>query len=132
MRNATLEDAPVFLEWQKSNPNFDGATVTKENSFTLVAFDEDGVVAFLPVQSAKVDPFVLESIAFKPGSSDLVQASAMKELTQATITIGFMRGTEEILFFADKPETAAFAEKHGFEKVPWPVYRLKLADLQRK
>jgi len=132
VRPARPEDASVFLEWQKDNPNFDPNSVTKQDSFTLVAFDEEGPVAFLPVQTAKVDPLVLESVAFRPGANNLLQSFALKELTKATITIGFMRGTEEIYFLADNESTAKFAEKHKFERVPWPVYRLRMADLEGK
>lgn len=129
VRPATPEDASLFLEWQRTNSNFDPEAVLAPDSFTLVAFNKEGIVAFLPVQSPKVDPFFLESIAFKPGFTEREQASVMREFVQAAVTLGFLKGTREIYFLADTEDTAAFAERHGFEKVPWPVYRLRLTDL---
>jgi hypothetical protein len=129
VRPATPDDASLFFEWQKTNPNFDPAAARNPDSFTLVAFDSTGVLAFLPVQQPRVDPFCLESIAFRPELTDRQQASAMREFIQAAVTVGFLKGTGEILFFGDHPETNAFAERHGFEKMPWPVYRMKLKDL---
>lgn len=127
VRPARPEDSADFLTWQTSS-NFDPAASLYPDSFTLVAFDAGGVLAFLPVQQPQI-PMALESIAFHPGLTDRQQASTMRELIQAAVTIGYMKGTGEILFFGDRPETNAFAEKHGFEKIPWPVYRLRLKDL---
>lgn len=129
VRPADSGDSDLFLKWQRLNPNFDPAAALSPDSFTLVAFDRSGTLAFMPIQQPQVEPFVLESIAFHPDLSDRRQASVMREFIQSAVTIGFMKGTGEILFFADKPETAAFAERHGFEKMPWACYRLKLKDL---
>jgi len=134
VRPAVPDDAALFLEWQRANPNFDPAAALTPDSFTLVAFDNIGQLAFLPIQrpavidSRPIRPYVLESMAFRPGVSNLQIANAMRELIQAAITLGFVAGVGEIYFIGDHDNTNKFAEQI-FEKIEYPVYRLKLADL---
>ena len=91
VRPATAEDAEIFYEWQKANPNFDPEAVKYPDSFTLCAFDAEGIKAFMPVQQPQVEPLAFESIAFAPGTSDLQQAATMRSLMQAAVTIGAMK-----------------------------------------
>jgi hypothetical protein len=130
IRPAQPEDAVLFLEWQKLNTNFDPSAVVSDTSFTLVAFDDEGVVGFMPCAKPAVNPICLESLCFKPGISNLETVNAVKELFKGMILIGFMGKTDEVYFFGDHDGTAEFAEKHKFEKIPWDVYRLRLSNLE--
>jgi hypothetical protein len=136
VRPVTPEDAGTFLKWVVANEGneFDPEPVTYPDSFTLCAFDETGPLAFLPVQQPMfVEPQMLESFAPKPGLSPALRAAALKELIQACITIGFMKGTGEMYFLGTNEATNRFAENSKvFERLDWPVYRLRLSDLNKQ
>lgn len=133
VRPAQPEDAQTFIQWAVANKGneFDPAIVTYPDSFTLCAFDVDGPVAFLPVQQPMVaEPMMLESLAVRPEASAKEIASALRELIQACVTIGYMKGTGELYFLGSNEQTNRFAEHHKvFERLDWPVYRLRMSDL---
>lgn len=136
VRPATPEDAETFLKWAVATKGneFDPETVTYPDSFTLCAFDAGGPVAFMPIQQPMVsEPLMLESLAVNPEASDSKIAVALKELVQACVTIGFMKGTGELYFLGSNEATNRFAEHHKvFERLDWPVYRLRMSDLLNK
>lgn len=130
----------MFHEWSVGVKDFDSNAVLYPNSFTLCAFDEEGPLAFLPVQIPQVfgpdkklsEPFMLETLIFRPTATQIEQTRAMWELIQSCITLGYMRGTGEIYFMGNIPSTNQFAERRLFEKLDWPVYRLRLSDLTKE
>jgi len=124
------EEAQQFLDWALETPNneFDPQVALYPSSPTWCAFDEDGPLAFQTVQR----PFMLESLATRPGATKLQIASAMKELTQNAVTQAFGNGTGEIYFLSSDPETDKFAANHIFEALPYKVYRARLTDLEGK
>jgi hypothetical protein len=136
VRPVTPEDAGIFLKWAVENKGneFDPDPVTYPDSFTLCAFDETGPLAYLPIQQPMfVEPMMLESFAPKPGLTPLQASAALRELIQACVTIGFMKGTGEMYFLGTNTATNSFAEKSKvFERLDWPVYRLRLSDLTKE
>lgn len=128
VRAATEEDIPKFVEWSGQNPHFDAAVMGYPSTFTLVAYDGNGPLAFMPVQQ----PFYMEAISFKPDSSDFEKALAMKELTHALITYCHAKGSGEIYFVGTNEGTNKFAASQAFEEMPFKVYRVKLHQLEGK
>lgn len=137
VRPAQPEDAETFLKWAVANKGneFDPEVVTYPDTFTLCAFDAvKGAIAYMPVQQPMLtEPLMLESLAVNPEATDKEIAYALKELVQACVTIGFMKGTGEIYFLGTNEVTNRFAERHKvFERLDWPVYRLRMKDLLNK
>ena len=88
----------------------------------------------MPVQEpvfGEKSPMLLESLAIRPGATNKEVSLALKELIQACVTLGHMKNTGEIYFLGTNEETNKFAENTIFEKLPWPVYRLRLSDLTK-
>lgn len=146
-RVANPEEAPVFFEWamaNQQNSDFDPMVATYENTITLCAFDEDGPLAFLPLQQPLLidaeskprpvaeTPMFLEGMAFRPGISKLDVSRVMKELIQCAVTLGFLKGTGEIYFLGTDQGTDHLAANQIFERLPHTVYRLRLSDLEKK
>lgn len=134
VRPATSDDADNFIKWSVANRGneFDPEAPQYPDSFTLCAYDLEGPLAYLPVQEPQFSPqspLFLESLAVRPGASTREVAVALKELLQACVMIGHMKGTGEIYFLGTNEDTNRFAENTIFEKLPWPVYRLRLSDL---
>jgi hypothetical protein len=136
VRPAKPEDAETFIQWAVTNKGneFDPAAVAYPDSFTLCAFDVNGPLVFMPIQQPMfAEPMLLESLAVRPEASVKEIAVALKELVQACVTIGFMKGTGEIYFLGSNEATNRFAEHHKvFERLDWPVYRLRMTDLLSK
>jgi hypothetical protein len=118
----------MFFDWAKENPanEFDPQVALFPTSSTWCAFDKDGPLAFQTIQH----PFMLESLAMRPGSTKLQAAAAMKELTQNAVTQAAGIGVGEIYFLGSDDSTDEFAKNHIFEELPFRVFRVKLKDLE--
>ncbi len=121
-------DATKFSRWmfEGRDNQPDGNAIFAPSSFTVCAFTEEKQILFSPVQS----PMFLESLAVNPEASELEQAAALKAVVQFLVSRGYATGQVEVYFLGSNQATAAFAEKHLFEKVDLPLYRVKLADLE--
>jgi len=129
VRPARPSELPQFLDWAQKTENneFDPSVVRHPTTFTLVAFDKDGPLVYMPIQQ----PLMLESLAIRPGAETSDIAMAMKELIQAAVTCAYSKGAGEVYFLSTEEGTSEMAEKQaGFEKLPWAVYRVKLRDLE--
>lgn len=131
VRPARAEDQDLFIKWAKHKPALDSGILKPEfNSYILCAFNNKGITAFLPIQSPQfVSVQMLETLISNPEASDLEIASAMRELVKHAITIGYLKECGELYFIGDHSETNKIAERI-FEKIEYPVYRLRLADLE--
>ena len=128
MRLAKPEDALKFAEWSLANPHsgFDPEVPAYPSTVTLCAYDEHGPLAFLPLQQ----PLFLESLAPRPGATAAEIARALRELTQQAVTLANATGARELYFLGTEDGTNRLAENQLFERMPWPVYRLRLRDLE--
>ena len=125
-------EARQFLDWSIANKDksaFDPAVASYPSTLVPVAYDSDGPVAYMPIQR----PFVLESLAPRPGLTDGQTASVLKEIFQFAVTKAHEQGAGEILFFATDDETVKFAERHKvFSYVPYRAYRVKISELEKQ
>jgi hypothetical protein len=130
VRPTRPEDAEKFSEWAKNTPNLDTSVFRLPETYTLCAYDDTGVLGFIPVQTPAIaSTQMLESVVFRPGISDMVITGVMRELVHSVILVSYMKNAGELYFIGDHPETNKIAEKI-FEKVEYPVYRLRLKDLE--
>ena len=129
VRPAKPDDAQMFFDWSRENPDngFDPEVAKYPSTFVLCAYDQEGPVAFQPVQQC----FMLDAFAARPGVTKLQTASAMKELVQATVTQAHIKGVGEIYFLGTEAGTNAMAGNHIFEELPYRIFRCKTADLER-
>ena len=131
VRPARKGDEKNVVEWSvaASGENlYDPKVIQYPTTITLCAFDGSGPLLYMPVQQ----PLFMDACAFRPGL-DLGRAGlALKTMFQAVVTQGYIKGSGEIYFAASEPTVAAIAERHGFEKFLLPVYRVKIADLEKE
>lgn len=130
VRPAKEEDSENFKEWAKNTPSLDPTIFHLPETYTLCAYNEKGVTAFLPVQEPKiVSTQMLESLVINPEATNKEIASALRELVRGVILITHMKRADEVYFIGDHPETNKIAERI-FTKVEYPVYRLRLKELE--
>jgi len=120
------EDTEKLLTWSTRNPAWDKDILKYPSSRALVAFNSTGTVAFLPIQQ----PLMMEAMAFHPLVTDPQKALAMKELTHGLILYTYSLGAGEIYFLGSDETTNDFAQRQGFRKLEWPVYRVRVQDLE--
>lgn len=126
---ARVGEAQQFLDWSLANSGngFDKNAVKYDGSFVLAAYNHDKTLSYLPVQR----PFFVESFAPNPGASESEVVVALKELIQAIVTQAHIKGVGEIYFLGTSEATNEFATNQIFEEVPFKLYRVKLADLEK-
>lgn len=130
VRPARQSESRQFLEWSRSTEDnaFDPEAAARPSTFTLAAYTQESPTAYLPVAQV----FMLESLAVKPGQTDLQTAVSIRELMKAVVLQAHIKGVGELYLVGSNPRTNAFAEDRGFEKVEYPVYRMKLSDLEKQ
>ena len=130
VRPARPEDAEQFTNWYSKSDSFDPVAALSPNAYTLCAFTENKVLGYLPISApAFTTTQFLEALAMNPEATDLEIAGAMREFVKHAITIGYMKNCNLIYFVGDHPETNKIAERI-FTKVEYPVYELRLTDLE--
>jgi hypothetical protein len=139
VRQAREEDSKNFTEWFVNMPSFNPELFHFPETYILCAFNPKilayGVVNFgHGIQ-------VLSRVVVNPAAGELEKAGASKEIVKSVITIGYLNNLADVFFMGDNAGTNRIAE-HVFEKVPYeeykhifgssdfPVYRLRLKDLE--
>ena len=129
VRPAIDSDGDAFAAWTvDTKDNLRDAEVLKYKGTVIwCAYGSSGPVVFVPVQK----PVMMEALAIKPDADPVDVAVALKELVQAIVTQCHIDGTGEIYFLCKEETTKKFAEKQAFDKLPWDMYRIKVADLEK-
>lgn len=127
VRDARPSDTDQFAAWASTTPHneIDPGVLTYKNSSCLCAYNQDGVIAYLPVQR----PVHMESLAVRPGAPDHLVVQALQAFLQYLVTAAQVEGSGEVYFMGTEETVPKLALRHGFEKLPFSVYRLKIKDL---
>lgn len=124
VEKATEPDAQEAMEWfLKTECNLlDAEIFTYPVTETLKAVRDKKALVYLPRQTA----YVLESLAISPHNSPIDTAAALAELIKVVRWEAHKAGHGEIYMGCKEESTQAYAERHGFEKVSFPMYRMKV------
>lgn len=123
VRPVRAEDSDNFVKW--ATRYFD----PKNPVQTLCVYKHNKIIAYLPIEDVFVSTQFLDSLVINPEASNLEIAEGMRELIKHTVLLGYLKDAQYIYFIGDTPETNKVAERI-FEKVEFPVYRVKLRDLE--
>lgn len=123
-------DGDKFTAWTAGTKDnlFDVDPIAYRGTVIWCAYDETGPIVYAPVQK----PAMMEALAINPEANPVDVAIALKELVQNIVTQCHIEGTGEIYFLCKEETTQRFAEKQAFERLPWNVYRIKVANLEKK
>lgn len=124
VRIARPEDSKEIGEWLVGTPQnlFDPEILAYPTFRAISAYNGDGNIAHLPCQQA----LLLESLAVKPGASGMDSAQAFRDLVKAMELLASSFGIRELYFVCKDQDVVRVAEGHGFERLEFPVVRLKL------
>jgi len=121
------EDEELFVDWSARNLShnqFDPDVLSYPQTTVLCAEDEQPEM-FMPVQLA----VVLESLAPRPDATPLKRAAAIRRLVFTVAELAKKIGVGELYFVSKDQDIIDMALRHGFEKAPGTVLRLKLKKL---
>jgi hypothetical protein len=104
------------------NNLLDPAVLTYPATEVLKAYNSEKNILYLPLQFT----YILESLGLNPEASPGEVASGLRALMQVIAFEAKCRGMGELYFGCKDEKTIAFAEHHGFEEVPFRMFRLKL------
>lgn len=124
IRASQPEDTKEIADWLVSTEGnlFDPGILKYPTLRTISAYNGDGNVAHLPAQQA----MMLESLAVRPGVSILDAAQAFRDLVKGMELLASTIGIREMYFICKDENVLKVAEGHGFERIEFPVVRLKL------
>lgn len=119
----TTQDQPKFIELVNSTANnlYDPDVLTYPTLRILKSYNSHPV-AFLPMQQA----LMLESLAVEPESSLMDRGQAFRDLVKGAQLHASSLGIKELYFLCKDENVLKVAEGHGFERVEYPVVRMKL------
>lgn len=130
VRRVRPEDADTFVKWSAETPQnlWDPDALKYPSSFAVCAFDQNGPLVYAPTQT----PFMMESLAIRPGANPIQVAHALEEITEFLVSLADIRGVGEIYFLCKDEATIEFAKRHCFKELPYRVFRVKLLDLEKQ
>jgi hypothetical protein len=123
VRVAGLEDSERLVEWLNSTKGnlFDPGILKYPTLRTLCSYDGEPI-AYLPTQRA----LFLESLAVNPAASLLDKGQAFRDLVKASELLASSDGIRELYMVCEDENVLRIAEGHGFERIPWPITRMRL------
>lgn len=117
------EDQKTFIEWVNSTPNnLWDKDVLSYPTLRVICSYGDSPVAFLPVQQ----PLMLESLAVSVTARDLDKAQSFRDLVKAAELHASSVQAREMYFICKDEAVLKIAEGHGFERIDFPLVRMKL------
>ena len=125
VRDAEPRDADTYAEWLEAAGDInmmDPAVYTYPTCHTLTV-EKDGKPVLMNSYQLCL---VMEALAPKPGITPMNEARALNALFDGIKKIAQDQGIKEVLFGCKDPRVDAFVTRHGFEKLSFPVYRIKL------
>lgn len=114
-----------FVNWivdASARNLFDPKVLDYPRTQVYEAYTREKSLVYCPVQQL----MLMESLAINPGNSFAETAAALKQMVLTVAWESRQRGQGEVHFLCEDKQTAEFAERHEFEKVDIPLYRLRL------
>jgi hypothetical protein len=121
----------LFVEWlyaRRAENRFNPEIFVKNQVKIWTAFDETGIRGFIPLTVA----YVLESLAFAPGTPPIVEATALKAMQAVLIHRASENNIPDAYFVTRDEAVLAFAKKYGWRDVAVPLLNLHFSDLEGK
>ena len=70
---------------------------------------------------------MMEALAPKPGLPPMDEARALKSLFDTVKGAAEMSGVKEVWFGCSDPRVEKFVERHGVERIPFPMFRMRIS-----
>jgi hypothetical protein len=125
VRSPETKDSQNYAEWLRAaeDKNLVDYSVYSYPTCNTAVVEQDGE----PVLMNSFHLVLMqEALAPKPGISPKDMAYALRGLNDALKRLAKVSGVKEIWFGCKDESTCKFAERHGFERLPFPVFRMRV------
>lgn len=124
VRPMKKEEIEQFERWALLNSELSllDPAIVAYPTLRVMAAENGRVIGYLPYH----DVLMLESFAPDPEATDLERAEACRQFVKTVYSVASSAGVREIVYFGKDDRLNRVAERHGFEKIEFPVYRLKV------
>ena len=125
------KDAKLLVEWLYANREqnrFDPELFKGDRATIYVAFDETGILGFIPVARC----YLVESLAFKPGTSPQVRSQALRAWQEVFIHRALEQNIYTAFFGTYEQNLLDFAVDHSWSEEKRLIARLKFSELEKK
>ena len=117
------EQQEQFLEWVNATPgNLFDRDILKAPTLSVLCSYNGSPVAYLPMQQA----LVLESLAVNQAATLMDKGQAFRDLVKGAEQHASSHKIRELYMPCEDERVIRVAENHGFERLKWPVLRMKL------
>lgn len=126
VRKAKAEDAQNILDWGERDKHvnlFDREVLFYPTTET-VCVENGKPVCYLPAQIVPM----IESIILNPSANLRERGIAIYKAIDGLLEQAHKDGMREAYFVCESDDMGKFAMKVGFEKLPWPVYRIRMGE----
>lgn len=124
-------DAKLLVEWLyagREKNRFDPEIFRKKQVEIWTAFDDTGIVGFIPVARC----YLVESLAFKPGIDPRVEAQALQSWQRVQVNEAFKNNVADAFFVTFDETVLEFAKRYGWKDVVVPMVNMHFAGLEGK
>lgn len=124
VRLADPKQEPVaqWCEQNRQRNEFDPQVLDYPVMRVLAAHSNGTTYAYMPMQGVAM----LESIGINPEAKPLEAATGIMEMVKAAVVLAQNANYKELYFLGTDPVTEQGAERMGFEKLPYTVYRKRI------
>jgi hypothetical protein len=117
-----------YLYANREKNRFDPEIFKRDQVKIYVAFDDSGVVGFIPV----VNGNQVESLAFRPGLSPITEAKALQAWQHVFVYHAFENNIPDAFFVTFDETVQEFAGRYGWKPVVVPMLNLRFANLEKE
>jgi hypothetical protein len=128
--NDTPEERKMLAEFLyrcREQNRFDPSIFTKNQVKVFVAYDQEGIVGFIPVRLS----YKLESLSWRADVSPVTQSKALLAVQQVLGCKAAENNIPDVYATTTDPTLIRFAEHYGWETVDMPVIKLKFSNLEK-
>ena len=124
MRFADSGEANQIVDWlnKTASNQFDPAILGYPTLRVFCSYNGSGPVSYLPFHRV----FMLESVAANPEAPLRDTVQAVRDFTKGAGLLASAEGVKEIFFLDGGNGLGEMATHHGYELLPFKVYRMKL------
>jgi hypothetical protein len=124
-------DALLLATWLYAGRDenlFDPGLFERKQVMIFTAFDETGVVGFIPVAVV----YLVESLAFRPGLPDVTKTKALLSFQQVLVSKAAEGNVPDAFCVAQDERFLRFMERYGWRRPVAAMRNLHFADFERR
>jgi len=130
VRLAKDEELPLMAKWLyegRAKNRFDPQIFLKKQVRIYVAFNETGILGFIPVAAV----YLVESLSFRPDVTKVEEAKSLEAFQKVLVNEAFAHNVPDAFFCTYDEDVQKFVQHYDWKPVTVPFFNLHFDDLQK-